>query len=543
MADIKFSEFPKATTSKDSDEIAILQDGVNKMISSPVLESKIITKSLERLSISNVDIYNDSIKTATELINKRYEVFTTKNNTFIPDTDSETGLLYAYTHELNFIDNENRLRGVHIFCRKAGDVYIDFIKLTGDVSTGASATWLLPTTDNKFFCQSGWNFIPENFINIPLFSGQCYVGVRADVGVLGYNSENPNIQFKRGIEVNGATEIATYTAENRTNYIDTFYFNIEQETASSKSRVSLPQGQIEINNPITISNKVVKGMGVFSTYLKNNCAYSSTPTITIEDKGSLSNISFIGKTDGLNKNNPDYFVFNWQIESEDGITDNNEIAISLKGNYASLHNVHVYKVGSYGVLIPENTSRITHRSILNVQVYNSFTAYKFLDKGEYLTISNIGASDNINALSIGAGNVFVSSGMFNDNRVNLYMYNTVNNSHGSFTSCQFNHATGYAIYLNNITNGETFASCHVFEGAIYLKNCSGFNFTTGIIDAPIMIQGGTRSNVTNTGFQDSYWNRADGIGDNYNGQTSYMLRSGNYFINETGAEDNILNNI
>ena len=42
MADIKFSEFPKATTSKDSDEIAILQDGVNKMIASPVLESKII---------------------------------------------------------------------------------------------------------------------------------------------------------------------------------------------------------------------------------------------------------------------------------------------------------------------------------------------------------------------------------------------------------------------------------------------------------------------------------------------------------------------
>lgn len=49
MADIKFSEFPKATISKDSDEIAILQDGVNKMIASPVLESKIINKTVSRV--------------------------------------------------------------------------------------------------------------------------------------------------------------------------------------------------------------------------------------------------------------------------------------------------------------------------------------------------------------------------------------------------------------------------------------------------------------------------------------------------------------
>ena len=49
MADIKFSEFQKATISKDSDEIAILQDGVNKMIPSPVLESKIINKTVSRV--------------------------------------------------------------------------------------------------------------------------------------------------------------------------------------------------------------------------------------------------------------------------------------------------------------------------------------------------------------------------------------------------------------------------------------------------------------------------------------------------------------
>ena len=49
MADIKFSEFPNANISKDSDEIAILQDGVNKMIASPILESKIINKTVSRV--------------------------------------------------------------------------------------------------------------------------------------------------------------------------------------------------------------------------------------------------------------------------------------------------------------------------------------------------------------------------------------------------------------------------------------------------------------------------------------------------------------
>ena len=47
--DVKFSEFPKANQSKDSDELAILQDGVNKMIASPILESKIINKTVSRV--------------------------------------------------------------------------------------------------------------------------------------------------------------------------------------------------------------------------------------------------------------------------------------------------------------------------------------------------------------------------------------------------------------------------------------------------------------------------------------------------------------
>ena len=97
MADIKFSEFPKATTSKDSDEMAILQDGVNKMIASPVLESKIINKTVSRvidqggasLNLVNlkgvVPTYADlALITPTPELNDAYQV-------------EADGLVYVYT--------------------------------------------------------------------------------------------------------------------------------------------------------------------------------------------------------------------------------------------------------------------------------------------------------------------------------------------------------------------------------------------------------------------------------------------------------------
>lgn len=97
MADIKFSEFPKANQSKDSDEIAILQDGVNKMIPSPVLESKIINKTVSRviqqggasLNVINlkgvVPTYADlATITPTPELNDAYQV-------------EADGLVYVYT--------------------------------------------------------------------------------------------------------------------------------------------------------------------------------------------------------------------------------------------------------------------------------------------------------------------------------------------------------------------------------------------------------------------------------------------------------------
>lgn len=65
MADlkVKISEFPPATQSKDSDEIAILQDGINKRIKTPKIEEKILEKVSERFVNKNQLGVNNGVAT------------------------------------------------------------------------------------------------------------------------------------------------------------------------------------------------------------------------------------------------------------------------------------------------------------------------------------------------------------------------------------------------------------------------------------------------------------------------------------------------
>lgn len=151
MADIKFSEFPKATTSKDSDEIAILQDGVNKMIPSPVLESKIINKTVSRvieqggLSLNLVNL-KGVVPTYADLatITPAPEV----NDAYQVEAD---GLVYVYTDNgfqaqgdgfvvqaeptgVVEVGNTNAVSG--------GEVY-NFAKDVEVIKTGAIKNWEL----------------------------------------------------------------------------------------------------------------------------------------------------------------------------------------------------------------------------------------------------------------------------------------------------------------------------------------------------------------------------------------------------------------
>src|SRR5690606_33328236 len=110
--------------------------------------------------------------------------FSLQNRNFLPNSRSGSGITYSYTHPQLYITSEKRLAGVHVYCMKDGEVGIDFIKITGNISTTATAEYINVVDKNRFQLKKGWNYIPEEKINIPYFDGICYVAVRAQVFIL-----------------------------------------------------------------------------------------------------------------------------------------------------------------------------------------------------------------------------------------------------------------------------------------------------------------------------------------------------------------------
>ena len=58
------------------------------------------------------------------------------------------------------------------------------------------------------------------------------------------------------------------------------------------------------------------------------------------------------------------------------------------------------------------------------------------------------------------------------------MTDGLNNSHGSFTGCTFNHNTLYGVALDKLSVGEMFVGCQFFYGDIYVTDSKGIVFST-----------------------------------------------------------------
>ena len=160
---------------------------------------------------------------------------------------------------------------------------------------------------------------------------------------------------------------------------------------------------------------------------------------------------------------------------------------------------------------------------------------------EYSPTMSVTVTNCVFGIILNSGNQFFSTCSFNDNRIGLYLGNIYqNNSHGGFTGCNFNHSVVYSIFCDGINYGETFVGCHVFQGDIFLENSSGFIFTGGIIDAQVFVKGGNTNSISNTGFITSYGGGK--LYHNFEGSFSRLLLRNNFFLQEIGGNDTLLNN-
>lgn len=503
------------------------------------------------ISQANVILQIGIIKPGKDVINTARQVnagrqliplepaVTPQNPYFYPTVRSSGGS-YTYFNNLSWIRSDTRLAGVHVYAMEEGYMYIDFIQLNPKEGGGFNAIYLNPVTNNGFNVTAGWNYIPDTQLLFPQFDGIAYIGVRSPYGILGYNTDNGDgTNFL--IEVNGTDNTAHWAPYFFSYFIDRYNYDIVAELASGKD-IELPRGQIDITQKIHIESQKVKGAGITHTFLTNRITSGENKIVEIGHYGELSDVMVIGKTMGLSKES-DYYNTADEIANETGMDMNAEYGVHIIGYGVRFTECMVVQCGCYGVLVEGQTTRRVHSFIANIQCFANFIGFKFLPHGEYNVMYGLAASNNILGLKIGAGNLFFSSCMFNDNRVGLHMYKSGNDAHGSFAACQFNHSQVYSMLLDAISHGETFVGCHVFEGDIYLRNSIGFNFNGGTIDANILAEGGKSQLVQGTSWQNAYWNRNNGIGHNYNGVTSYLRMVNNFFMFETGENDHIINTV
>jgi len=105
---------------------------------------------------------------------------------------------------------------------------------------------------------------------------------------------------------------------------------------------------------------------------------------------------------------------------------------------------------------------------------------------------------------IAGGNTTFVGGTLTANTTGLALIAGVNDAHGICSGVNINHNTT-PIQATGITNGFTFAGCHIYEGPILIDKCRGLYFDGGTIDV---------STIQN--------NNSDGTGD-LNGITNAYL--------------------
>lgn len=129
-------------------------------------------------------------------------------------------------------------------------------------------------------------------------------------------------------------------------------------------------------------------------------------------------------------------------------------------NSANISNCYIHH-NNYGI---DNPKRSEYNRICNCSVANNYVGIR--NNGGNNLYSNCGINGNVTGLVMDADEITGAS----------------NNSHGTFSCCNFNHNsdgqgnTTNAIRINAMVSGEVFTGCQIAYGNIVISNSVGMNF-------------------------------------------------------------------
>ncbi|HSH72330.1 MAG TPA: hypothetical protein VK974_04655 [Methylophilaceae bacterium] len=186
------------------------------------------------------------------------------------------------------------------------------------------------------------------------------------------------------------------------------------------------------------------------------------------------------------------------------VVDSGQSGIYLSGNdNIVIEGVRIRNIRGSGIEAHSTlTSWKNSIFIRGVSVKNSYRGIYLTDSAEYITLSDINASDNVFGIQIDSGNntvvnaktIYNSIGVKICGSINSYC-SGANNAHGIFSGLESNH-NYYNLVIVDVTVGETFSACHFVAGqsgsnagTIQIINSKGINITGSQIGSNLTIDG------------------------------------------------------
>lgn len=212
-------------------------------------------------------------------------------------------------------------------------------------------------------------------------------------------------------------------------------------------------------------------------------------------------------------------VNDWSVRGSWSVTGDNGAAGATSGNAAAINIIdsmrfHVEglvakNIRGWGIRVSPGAGTATRSergTIVAPQCYACYIGIEVIvgTSAEYLTINSPSIARCNTGMIVAAGNCNVLGGTITDCKDCVYVGNGGNHAHGIFNGVQINHATDYGVRCHQVTNGHTFADCHIYEGDIWLDRCKGVTFRGGIMDPSNIYNDFDGSSGYNY-MTDNYW--------------------------------------
>lgn len=246
--------------------------------------------------------------------------------------------------------------------------------------------------------------------------------------------------------------------------------------------VKFDSGVFYLNEITLAAGMDVSGMGSATILRSINTNYGSV--FDLADGCRIHDLTFIGddnnaRVSSATDRNAINFVSTYIYQQQEGGIDK-----------CMLYNIRIDNFSGSGIKLSHTGPDIScHCLISNVQISGCSIGINIDYSSEFHRISNCAIQRCWYGVINNGGNNNFSNCDFSGNMFGVYMNDSphgaaINNSHGTFSACSFNHSRseeqipneGVAIKMYGLDYGEMFTGCQIAFGKIDIKYCKGISF-------------------------------------------------------------------